>query len=129
MSVVEADRACDNILTQVERKIMRLEQNRERLVSVGWGYNTIDWGCRNQTPPSTSCSGFSSVSLLHNMYTGLPKKKDISIPAQASLLLLRVEVLLQWHTELFSEGLELLKILLVLTLVLDLGLDAYTDRG
>lgn len=39
------------------------------------------------------------------------------------LLLLGVKLLLQRHTELFSEGLKLLEVLLVLALVLDLGLD------
>jgi hypothetical protein len=43
------------------------------------------------------------------------------------LLLLGVKFLLQRHTKLFSEGLELLKVLLVLALVLDLGLDTFKD--
>lgn len=45
------------------------------------------------------------------------------------LLLLGVEVLLQRNTELFSQGLELAKILVVLGLVLDLGLDTYNSQS
>lgn len=41
------------------------------------------------------------------------------------LLLLGEELLLQGHTKLFTKGLELLEVLLVLALVLDLGLDTY----
>lgn len=40
-----------------------------------------------------------------------------------NLLFLRVQLLLEQHTKLFPKGLEFLKVLLVLALVLNLGLD------
>lgn len=46
-------------------------------------------------------------------------------PSSLLFLLLRIQLLLQQDAELFTEGFELLEILLILALVLDLSLDTF----
>lgn len=89
-----------------------------------WGYNTIDLGLPQPNSPVYLLVRLFLASLCYITCTrGCPRRKMIGSSA-GSLLLLGVEVLLQRHTELFPQGLELLQVLLVLALVLDLGLDA-----
>lgn len=63
------------------------------------------------------------------MFAGsMPRCMPANLPLNSNLHnlggLLRVQLLLQDNAELLLQGLELLKVLLVLALVLDLGLDA-----
>lgn len=55
----------------------------------------------------------------------LPYPFNSIILAQYLLRFLRIQILLQANTQLFPQRLELLKVLLVLALVFNLGLDSY----
>lgn len=93
--------------------------------SRAWGYNTIDLGLPQPNSPVYLLYWISSLpsrlTCTHGRL-GLARGSNTLRPSHR-LLLLGVQLLLQRHTELFPEGLELLEVLLVLALVLDLGLD------